>query len=133
MRPKKRPSHRTEDNGHLCSSCTAISSMLSTGSTLWLCWTVILCFPLCSRPTLECCSTISLAYKYPTKLTNGWMNYSRNELTVIVYMFSCWFIIELNHDHICNLWDSKWAPPSFFKITCYGKEFHHLQITYANH
>lgn len=77
---------------HLCSACIAISSMLCGRSTLWLCWTVVLCFLPCSRLILESCLTISLAYKCPTKWMNGWMNYSRHELTIFAYMFICCFI-----------------------------------------
>ena len=117
---------------HLCSSCTAISSMPCGASTLWLCWTVILCFPLCSRPILECCLTfLWLINAQPNGRMDGWiipdMSWQYLLICSSTALLSSFTMI------ICVIFQISNKPPFFLQITCYGKGFHHLQIRYANH
>lgn len=115
----------------LCFLCITIATMLLGSSALQLCWAAIPCSLLCSIPILEYGLTITLVTKYPTGWMDGWMNYSRHELTAYANMFIHCFI-ELNHNRICDLSDLKLAF-LFFQITYDEKGFNRLQIRYVNH
>lgn len=117
---------------HLCSSCTAVSSMLWGGSTMWLCWTVILCFLLCSRPILEWCLTfLWLINAQPSGRMDGWIIPDMSWQYLLICSSTA-LLLSLTMI-ICVIFQISNKPPFFLQITYYGKGFHHLQIRYANH